>query len=360
MFTKPSHRFPLLFLAIVSLLVGMWSGLFRVGWLFPSLVPWRMAHGPLMIAGFLGTLISIERAVALNKPWLYIGPIFSAAGGIYYIAGGDDIIGALLMLAGSFGLVVIFAVILKQHRVDYTIVMGLGALAWFIGMVLWIMGNPISRIVLWWSGFLVLTIVGERLELSRLMPTMPFKQRSGLVVVSVYLLGLILTLFSLELGTRTASLGMILMMVWLLRFDIARITIRKTDLVRFVAVCLMSGYVWLGIGGAIGLYYGYSYAGPTYDAFLHIIFVGFTFSMIFGHAAIIFPSILMLPVKYSPKFYYPLALLHISLLMRVFGDLTYTHSIRLWGSMLNAVAILLFLMIMGWTILREGEEVDVV
>jgi hypothetical protein len=33
MFTKPSHRFPLLFLAIVSLLVGMWSGLFRVGWL---------------------------------------------------------------------------------------------------------------------------------------------------------------------------------------------------------------------------------------------------------------------------------------------------------------------------------------
>ncbi len=99
MFTKPSHRFPLLFLAIVSLLVGMWSGLFRVGWLFPSLVPWRMAHGPLMIAGFLGTLISIERAVALNKPWLYIGPIFSAAGGIYYIAGGDDIIGALLMLA---------------------------------------------------------------------------------------------------------------------------------------------------------------------------------------------------------------------------------------------------------------------
>jgi predicted membrane protein len=64
----------------------------------------------------------------------------------------------------------------------------------------------------------------------------------------------------------------------------------------------------------------------------------------------------MLPVKYSPKFYYPLALLHISLIMRIFGDLTYTHSIRLWGSTLNAIAILLFLMIMGSTIIKGRKE----
>ncbi|MBT3314678.1 MAG: hypothetical protein HN390_08690 [Anaerolineae bacterium] len=356
MFTKPSQRFPLLFVSVAILLVAMWSGLLRVGWIFPTLAPWRMAHGPLMISGFLGTLISIERAVALNKSWLYTGPVLSAAGGIYYVAGGEDIIGALLMLAGSLGLVVIFIVILKQHREDYTVVMALGAVALFIGMLLWILGNSIASIVSWWSAFLVLTIVGERLELSRLMRPSKSRRIMGQITVGIYLLGLIFTFFSSNTGTRIASLGMLLMALWLLRFDIARFTIRKKELVRFVAVCLMSGYVWLGVGGLIGLYSGYRYAGPIYDAFLHTVFVGFTFSMIFGHAAIIFPSILMLPVKYSPKFYYPLALLHISLIMRIFGDLTYTHSIRLWGSTLNAIAILLFLMIMGSTIIKGRKE----
>ncbi|MBT7324202.1 MAG: hypothetical protein HN855_03505 [Anaerolineae bacterium] len=356
MFTKPSHRFPLLLLSVIALLVAMWSGLLRVGWLFPALAPWRMAHGPLMIAGFLGTLISIERAVALNESWLYLGPVLSAAGGIYYVAGGDDIIGALLMLAGSFGLVVIFALILKQHREDYTIVMALGSVALFVGMLLWISGHSIARIVLWWSAFLVLTIVGERLELSRLMRPSKTRRTLGQITVVVYLLGLMLTFFSSDTGTRIASAGMLLMALWLLRFDIARITIRKTALVRFVAICLLSGYVWLGVGGIIGLYAGYSYAGPIYDAFLHTVFVGFTFSMIFGHAAIIFPSILMLPVKYSPKFYYPLVLLHISLILRITGDLALLHQVRLWGSMLNAIAILLFLIIMGSTILNGRKE----
>jgi hypothetical protein len=309
-----------------------------------------------MISGFLGTLISIERAVALNKSWLYTGPVLSAAGGIYYVLGGNDIIGPLLMLAGSFGLVIIFAVILKQHRADYTIVMALGAVSFFIGMLLWVLGKPIYSIVLWWSGFLVLTIVGERLELSRLIRPSKTRTNTGRIAIGVYSFGLVFTLFSLDIGTRIASAGMLLMAFWLLRFDIARFTVRKTDLVRFVAVCLLSGYVWLGIGGAIGLYSGATFAGPLYDAFLHTVFVGFTFSMIFGHAAIIFPSILMLPVKYSPKFYGPLILLHISLIMRITGDLVFIHSIRLWGSLLNAIAILLFLGIMGGTILKGRKE----
>ena len=356
MFTKPSHRFPLLFLSVAILLVAMWSGLLRVGWIWPSLAPWRMAHGPLMIAGFLGTLISIERAVALNKSWLYFGPVLSAVGGIYYVAGGEEITGALFMLVGSFGLVAIFAVILKQHRADYTVVMALGAVAWFVGMLLWVLGYSIPKVVLWWSAFLVLTIVGERLESSRLLPPSTFKRNSGLFTVAIYLLGLILTIFSTDLGTRVASAGMVLMTIWLLRFDIARFTVRKEKLVRFVAVCLLSGYVWLGVSGVVGLVYGATIAGPTYDAFLHSVFVGFTFSMIFGHAAIIFPSILNLPVKYSPKFYYPLALLHISLIMRIVGDLALMHQIRLWGSLLNAIAILAFLSVMGGTIIKGRKE----
>lgn len=68
-------RLPLLALAFAALLGALWGGLLRIGWNWPLLhPPLPMAHGPLMVGGFLGTLISLERAVALNRRWAYAGP----------------------------------------------------------------------------------------------------------------------------------------------------------------------------------------------------------------------------------------------------------------------------------------------
>ena len=41
--------------------------------------------------------------------------------------------------------------------------------------------------------------------------------------------------------------------LWLLRQDIARRTVKDTGLTRFIAVCLLSGYAWLALAGAIML-----------------------------------------------------------------------------------------------------------
>uniref|UniRef100_UPI00397A8013 hypothetical protein n=1 Tax=Salmonella sp. SAL4432 TaxID=3159887 RepID=UPI00397A8013 len=52
-------RVPLLVLGLGALLAGLWAGLLRLGWPVPlpqPLLP--AAHGPLMVSGFLGTLIS--------------------------------------------------------------------------------------------------------------------------------------------------------------------------------------------------------------------------------------------------------------------------------------------------------------
>ena len=38
-----------------------------------------------------------------------------------------------------------------------------------MGNGLWLAGRPIYAVVPWWVGFLVLTIAGERLELSRVL-----------------------------------------------------------------------------------------------------------------------------------------------------------------------------------------------
>lgn len=195
---------------------------------------------------------------------------------------------------------------------------------------------------MWWGGFLVLTIAGERLDLSRIMGLSEVGRAIFLGVVAVFLAGLALSGVNLGLGTRLAGAGMIALTLWLARHDIARWTVRRAGLPRFIAVCLLSGYVWLGISGALALLVGGVVMGPLYNAMLHSLLLGFIFAMIFGHAPIIFPAVLGVTVYYRPTFYAHLLLLHLTLLLRVAADLADWLPGIQWGGLLNAVALLLF------------------
>ena len=93
-------------------------------------------------------------------------------------------------------------------------------------------------------------------------------------------------------------------------------------------------------------------AGPLHDATVHALFVGFVFSMIFGHAPIIFPAVVAIPVRYRSVFYAHLALLYASLVLRVVGDLTWWLPGRRWGGMFNAAAILVFFANTAYSALR--------
>ncbi|MGB4873303.1 MAG: hypothetical protein WBP47_24850 [Candidatus Promineifilaceae bacterium] len=86
---------------------------------------------------------------------------------------------------------------------------------------------------------------------------------------------------------------------------------------------------------------------------MHAIFLGFVFGMIFGHAPIIFPAVLQRPIQYHPIFYLPLALLQVSLLLRLMGDLFVWPVVRQWGGLLNAIVLLLFLGITAVAIFRQ-------
>ncbi|MCB0109511.1 MAG: hypothetical protein KDE53_26495, partial [Caldilineaceae bacterium] len=130
---------------------------------------------------------------------------------------------------------------------------------------------------------------------------------------------------------------------WLLRYDIARRRIKAGGQARFTALCLLSGYGWLAIAGLLAIRYPGQLAGPYYDALLHAIFLGFVFTMIFGHAPIVFPAVLQRPLPYRPRFYSHLLLLHITLAVRIAGDLLLSMSLRQWGALLNALVVLLFL-----------------
>ncbi len=337
---------PLFFLvpAMAALLAALWSGLVRLGWVWP--VPqqtWVLLHGPLMVCGFLGTVIGVERAVALGKRWTFIGPLFTAAGAVAMLAGAPGMAGALLITAGSVHLLFVFAAIARIHAAPYTAVMAAGALMWAVGNAMWLAGRPIPLAVFWWAGFLVLTIVGERLELGRVLPIAPRIRLLLYAACVVFAGGLLVSLLHYDAGVRIAGLGWLWMAMWLLLFDVARRTVKTSGLTRFIAVCLISGYGWLAVAGVLAIAYGAVLAGFIYDVLLHAVFVGFVISMIFGHAPVIFPAVTGRAIAYSPLFYSHLALLHVSLLARAAGDLAWNLPLRKWGGLMNAVAILLFI-----------------
>jgi hypothetical protein len=337
---------PLAVFAIFALIVGLWAALLRLGWNLPWLQPGQaLAHGPLMVCGFLGTLISLERAVALGRRWSYLAPGYAALGGVALIVGIPGPIAPALILVGSLVLLVVFSVIVRRQLAMFTLTMAAGAAAWTVGNALWLAGVPIPELVYWWMGFLVLTIVGERLELSRFLPPAPHSRSLFTAAVALYVAGLIGSSLAPAYGDVLLGAGMVAMATWLARFDIARFTIQQPGLPRFAALCLLGGYVWLVTGGVLITLAGHwpTEALLSYDAILHAVFLGFVFSMIFAHAPIIFPALTGLRMRYRRLFYSHLLLLELSLVWRIAGDCAGSFTAYRWGGLLNVAAVLLFL-----------------
>jgi hypothetical protein len=257
----------------------------------------------------------------------------------------DAAIAKLLITAASVGLLLLQIPLLRIHPLRYMVVMTLGAACWVIGNLLWLAGYPIFHTVHLWTAFLILTIVGERLELSRVRRLTPRIENALAIAIGIYLLGTVITIINLAAGIRLLGLGALLMAIWLMRYDIARRTIRTEGVSRYIAACLLLGYFWLGVGGVIGIWKGALYAGLDYSAFLHALLLGFVFSMIFGHAPIILPAVTGLRLEYRPIFYLPLALLHITVALRVVTALGLNFPAQQWSGLLNVATVLLFMLI---------------
>ncbi|KAA0266831.1 MAG: hypothetical protein EDM79_15410, partial [Chloroflexi bacterium] len=250
----------------------------------------------------------------------------------------------ILLTLASLGGVAILVEMTRREFALHTVTMLLGMLAWFTGNVLWLLGWHIFQVVSFWQVFLVLTIAGERLELSRVLRPSRNQQIAFGVIAVIFVASIIVSTFNLQIGTRLNGTALLLLALWSIRSDIAWRNLKhKLPLTRYIARCLALGFVWLGIGGGLSLVFGAQVAGPRYDAVLHVVFVGFVISMIFGHAPIIFPAILGVPINFQPAFYIHLVLLHASLALRVIADYANLHPIRMWGGLLNEVAILLFI-----------------
>lgn len=333
------------FLAVVALLVvsGVAGGLARAGivpgrpdasWLAAAI----LSHAALMICGFLGTVIGIERAVAVHRPEAFVAPVACAAGAILLLAGAPWV-GAWLLLAGSVAFAAVNVLVVHRQRASHTVLLLVGALAWCIGNVLYVANRGPAAVLPWWFAFLILTIAAERLEMTRLMPRRPNAAPALYAILGLLLGAAALSSAPGSFGGVLYGVALTMLAVWLVVFDIARRTVRTQGLSRYMAVCLLSGYVWLGLGGLAWV--GTALGCPERDAALHAIGLGFIVSMMMAHVPVILPAVAGIRLRYGAFFYLPLVLLHLSLLARLAAG-TVHPGLRPVGIAANAVALALF------------------
>lgn len=350
---RPAARLPLLVLGMLSLLGGVLAGLARLSWDVPAPAATAASwHGALMVSAFFGTVISLERAVAIGRGWAYLAPAAAGLGGLALLVGAPPLLGPLLSVAAATTLALASAQVLRRLLAPFTAVLMSGALCWLIGNLAWLGSGAINTAIPWWLAFLVLTIAGERLELTRFLPTPALAQRVFLAIVGSVLAGAMLGFWQEAAGLTLFAAGLLALAAWLLRFDIARRNARQKGLTRFIALCLLSGYAWLALAGLLGLAGGFMPGHPWRDATLHTVGLGFVFAMVFGHAPIIFPAVARVKIPYHPAFYLPLLALHASLTLRVGGSLSGNFPWRREGGLINAGALLLFIATMLVSVMR--------
>lgn len=352
-------RLPLLALGALALFAGLDGGLLRLGWTAPLADAERaLAHGPLMVSGFLGTVIGLERAAALRRPWGWLAPLLAGAGAIATIAAPSGAAAPWLFAAASAVFTAIAVLFAWRQRALFTAVMALGALGWLAGNALQLAGQPADAAVPFWIAFLILTIAGERLELSRLMRPTTLRRLTAPLPLLLLVVGLLAgaALPGADWPARLFGAGLVALAVWLAAYDAARRTVRQPGLTRYIAVCLLGGYVWLAAAGLLILAAGLPDAGPQYDAVLHAVFLGFVFAMIFGHAPVIVPALLGATIPWTRWFYLHLGLLHASLVLRIGGDLADLPALRAQGGLGNAAAILLFLAMTAGAALHHAHR----
>ncbi|AQP52588.1 hypothetical protein BW733_11455 [Tessaracoccus flavescens] len=328
-------------MAGVSLLTGLNAGLLRLG-VWAPVASDRIAdlHGPVMVLGFMGTLISLERAQALRNPLAYLAPGLLGVGSLALLSGAPVALGKLLLLDGTVAFVVLALALWRRAPLGLVAAQALAATFAALAAALWLVAE-IPAVIPLLAAFLIITIASERAELAQLTMgrrAVPTLLSLGSLIGASSALALVVP----AVGSRLLGVGCLLTAAWLLRDDVGRRMVRTSGLRRFNAAALLGGNAWLAVAGAVWLIVGQPTSTGTYDAVVHGVFLGFGMSMIMAHAPIIFPAVIGRPLPYRPVMWIPLGLLNLGMLVRVVGGLSQITPLHQLGGSLTVAAVLLF------------------
>lgn len=306
-------------------------------------------HGMLLVIGFVGTLIALERAVALRQRAGFLAPGLLGAGALLLLSPLPLPVGQTLQALGAAALVAVYVALWRRQRDEAVLVQALGAVLATGALILWLGNVPVPQLLPWLVGFVVLTIGGERLELARIAMG-GHAGRTLALLAGGLVVGVVAALLWPVTGHLLLGVALLALVGWLAAHDVAWRTIRAPGLTRFMAGCMLAGYAWLGVAGAIWLIGGAAVDGPAYDAVVHAVLLGFAVSMIMAHAPVILPAVLRRPLPYRSVMVVPAVLLHASLALRLLlGDARGIDAARQLGGVLNIVAVLLFAVLAAWS-----------
>jgi hypothetical protein len=334
----------------LALLAGLDAALMLLGVPAPvSADRLPQVHGMLLVFGFVGALISLERSVALGRRAGFLAPASLGLGGLLLLSPAPLALGKTVMLLGAVATVAVYVPLWRRQRDDAVLVQCLGAVLAVGALTLWLGCLPVSAALPWMAGFVVLTIGGERLELARI--TMGPHAGVTLVVLAAALMAAVVAaLLWPAPGYPLLGLAVLVLVGWLGTRDVATRMVRTTGQPRFMAACMLAGYFWLAVAGAVWLVAGPATDGGAYDAVVHSVFLGFTISMVMAHAPVILPAVLRRPLPYHPALPVATALLHIGLVARIWvGDALGVHLAWQVGGVLNVSAIVLFAALAAWS-----------
>lgn len=375
----PAGRLVFLLFAGICLLAGLDAALVRLAATAP--VPSTdlgAVHGLLMVYGFLGTAICLERAVAVStgsdRPtkWAYLAPLATGAGGACALvlalnAGLREAMAALpiprllaarlagfqsarmapglLITTGMVLLVCVYAHVWRRRQASYAVlVQMLGALIGLGGALAWWRGLEVAAIVPWWLMFLVVTIIGERLELARLNFLAGSTERRITAEACAVLLALPLTLFAPGAGYPVLGLALGAVAADAAWHDVARRTIRVPGVPRLAAASMLCGYGWALVPALMWVVAPPVFDGYGYDAAVHALTIGFVVSMVIAHAPVIIPAVAKRPVPYHPAMWIPFALLQASLAVRLLAGARGAAGAWRFGGALGVVGMLVFVL----------------
>lgn len=276
-------------------------------------------HGILMVLGFLGTVISLERSVALRRRWGYLAPAGLGAGALLTLSPAPELLGQLVLLGGAVILIGVYGALWRRAHDDIVLAQLVGAVLAAAAVAVWIR-TDVPTVLILLSGFIVVTIAAERVELARL--TLP-RSSGDVLLAGTAAMGAAgaIALVWPAAGGRSFGVALAVSALWLATHDVAVRTIRGRGLPRFAAAAMLAGYAWLVVAAGAWVAAGAAGTGWAYDTVVHAVFLGFGMSMVMAHAPVILPSVLRVKLPYHPVMWVPLVALHVTLAVRVAGSL---------------------------------------
>ncbi len=338
----------------IAMLMGLDAALVLLNLPAPlSGLRFSAAHGMLMVIGFVGALVSLERSTSIHRWWAYLAPLGMALGSLLVLTPLPMRAGQAVMIVGCALMIVNYVALWRRNR-DPLVAIQIGGGATALGAVIaWFGGVAIPDLIAALITFLVLTVIAERADLSRigqlaLSPQARQRREDARLFLAMGMVA------ASPLSTIWPSVvlpifGVLLIALSAYSFntDVARFGIKQPGNGRFTAGMILVGYGWLIVAGLLLLRPQLS--GLHYDATLHALFLGFVMSMVMAHATTILPALLGIRIPFVAGFWGVGGLLQVSLVVRVIADLLGSENGRTIGGLGNIAALLGLVSVAIWS-----------